>query len=382
MMNDPAAASTLTSSDLATGGMRWPRFLRVLVSPREVFTETLVRGTGYGALYGMLLIEFLLTRPLTVASHGMRLSFSPGAALSGLLTHYVNYALPTGVGIFVLGLVLYLALRRSKHRVELWTAASLLAYAWAPHVLLVALSVTVNQLFGVDHPMMPHHRFVQSGLGPLAGVGKVLLELTPSILLGTVAVRTVLCISPAGSSLAPPRRLWQVGGVAALILAAGFTGAGLRVWTDWHAVRPVMPGDALPAFALVGLDTPGIHHAQLHHQVVLLDFWATWCPPCVAAMPQIDQLQRDLGDRGFRVVSINAGDENPDTVRQFARERSLSFPIYIDRGDLRQRFQVDTFPTALLVDRHGTVRQVYIGDSSTNRIRNDIEALLEEPDRH
>jgi thiol-disulfide isomerase/thioredoxin len=353
------------------------------VAPRQVFAEVLATGTGYGALFGMLLIEFLLSRPLAVASQAMRASFSPGAAISGLLTHYVNFALPTGFVVFVLGIVLYYRLRtHAERRVEIWTAASVLAYAWAPHVLLVALSVIVAGTLGFDHEIMPHHRFVRSSLGPLGLAGKAIIELSPVVVLGWLGVRTVLRREPVADRPALARRLRGVTVAAAVLLLAGFAVAGGRVWSDWRAVRPVMPGDNLPAFTLPGVDNNGFHSAQLHHQVALVDFWATWCPPCVTAMPHLDQFHRDFGGQGFRLVSINGGDDSLDEIRAFAKSKELSFPIYVDTGNLRARLRVDTFPTALLVDRHGTVRHVYIGDTSVNRIRDDIKALLAEPDTH
>jgi len=362
---------------------RWPRSLRVLVTPHHVFTEVLTAGTGYGVLFGMLFIEFLLTRPLDVASQAMRFTFSPGAALSGLLTHYVNYALPTGVGIFMLGVVLYYRLRsQASRRIEIWTAASLLAYAWAPHVLLVALSVIIAGTLGLDHEIMPHHRFVRTELGPLGIAGKIVIELSPSIALAYLGVRTAFRGASTSDRPALSPRLRAITAAAALLLVAGSAVAGTRVWNDWRAVRPIMPGDSLPAFTLPGIDNSGFHYGQLSHQVALIDFWATWCPPCVAAMPHLEQFHRDFGDQGFRLVSINGGDESAEEIREFTHNQELTFPVYVDAGNLRRRFRVDTFPTALLVDRHGTVRHIYIGDTSANRIRDDIKALLAEPDEH
>jgi thiol-disulfide isomerase/thioredoxin len=311
----------------------------------------------------------------------MRFTFSPGAALSGLLSHFVNYALPTGIAVFVLGLILYYRLRSGPRRVELWTAASVLAYAWAPHVLLVALSVIVAGTVGVDHEIMPHHRFVRTTLGPLGITGKILLELSPTIALAALGVRTAFRAAPAADRPPLPGRLRAITAAAALLLVAGFAVAGTRVWNDWRAVRPVMPGDSLPAFTLPGIDNTGFHHGQLHHQVALLDFWATWCPPCVASMPHLEQLHREFGGKGFRLVSINS-DEPPGDVRAVVQSHELTFPVYNDPGNLRRRFRIDTLPTALLVDRHGTVRHVYIGDTSANRVREDIEELLAEPDVH
>ncbi len=351
----------------------------MLSAPEEVFADVRASGRGFGALFGLLALELLLVHPLPLASHLMRLPHNPAAALLGVWQAYVHYALPAGVGVFMLGLALYYRLRGGERRLEPWAAASLLAYAWTPHLVLVATGVLAAAA-GLDHPLLPQHRFggLQLGAGGLAL--KAAIAFAPSAYLAARAVRFAL-----GRPATP--FIWAgrgrpIAAAALLLVGAGLAATSQTVWRDWRSVRPLLPGDALPGFAVRGLDAPTLTRAELDHQVVLVDFWASWCGPCVEAMPKLAELHRALAPRGFRLLSINAGDESDDEIRRFVSGRALDFPIYVDDGRLQHRFQVQSLPTAFLVDRHGAVRRAYYGALSAAALRADVEELLDEPDDH
>ncbi|OGQ77472.1 MAG: hypothetical protein A2289_25190 [Deltaproteobacteria bacterium RIFOXYA12_FULL_58_15] len=359
--------------------MKLPRSLRVLWEPATVFAETIAARKGFGTLFLLLGIELFLIRPLRVTSHAMRASFSPSVALMGMWQEYVNYALPVGVGVFVLGIVLYYALRRSgQRRLDPWTAASVLAYAWVPHVLLIAAAVLLAR-FGVEHPILPGGSFNDPRLSGATLLGKGVIELGPSVLLGMIAVRT--CFAASLPTAAKSTRLpLPITAASLLLLIAAFASSSVRIADNWDRARPLLPGDTVPPLDLTSIDGNPLRPDDLYHQVSLIEFWATWCTVCVASMPQVEKLHHKPGDR-FRVVSINAN-EDPGDVKKFVEDHRLSFPVYIDRGRLQSLFRVDSFPTAYLVDGHGTVREVYIGALSAAKIEEDIDQVLAEPDRH
>jgi thiol-disulfide isomerase/thioredoxin len=360
---------------------RWPRSLRVLVEPEAVFAELVASRKGFGALFGFLALELVLIHPLDVAGDAMRLSYGIATGLLAAWQRYVHFALPVGVIVFLLGVVLYYLVRRRRRGLDVWTAASLLAYAWPPHLLLVSLSVLLGHA-GLDHPIMPHHAFDPRLLPDWALPLSFLLAFAPSLVLAVRAVRFVLRDAPPAPVAASPARRRLVGGAATALLVLGLSACATRIWSDWGSVRPLLPGDRLPSFRVEGLAVPPLNRVELEHQVVLIDFWATWCPPCRAAMPELEALHRELGGRGFRLVSINGGDEPAAEIRDFAGKLGLSFPVYIDPGGLRHRFRVESLPTAFLVDREGVVRHAYIGTTSASTIRRDVEALLAEPHLH
>ncbi len=113
-----------------------------------------------------------------------------------------------------------------------------------------------------------------------------------------------------------------------------------------------------------------------HGQVVLVDFWATWCPPCVGALPGLERLQREYEDQGFTVLGVNQEPERVAHVRRFMEMRGLTFPSLVDPGDMRDGWGVSRYPTSFLIGRDGAVRRIYRGPASEGRLRRDIEEAL------
>ena len=135
---------------------------------------------------------------------------------------------------------------------------------------------------------------------------------------------------------------------------------------------------AVPAnpLALDGtlLDGSAFDHTGLAGKVVLIDFWATWCGPCVAEIPRVRDAYDRYHDRGFTVVGISL-DEDHDALEAFVAEKELPWPIIVDaRNDtegLAARFGITAIPTMILVGRDGAVL-------STEARGRRLEELLEE----
>ena len=173
-------------------------------------------------------------------------------------------------------------------------------------------------------------------------------------------------------------RLWMVV-VLAGALGLGL-GAAVRHW--WLAPGPTSAaapaaagGDSGPAEPVVGRPRPvfslpalgdGKAHAITDYEgrVVLLNFWATWCPPCVEEVPALDALQAELGDRGLRVLGVALEEAGP--VRAFAREHGVDYPL-LPGG--RTAFDIaaeygngrGTLPYTVVIDRDGIVRATHQG---------------------
>ena len=111
---------------------------------------------------------------------------------------------------------------------------------------------------------------------------------------------------------------------------------------------------------------------------LMIDFWATWCTPCVISMPYLEQVYQDYKDKDFVFVSVNTERTNQVAVREFLEEQKLHFPVYVDSGHLQSRLRVTTYPTAILIDKKGVVRHIHIGATSMITIRNGIDKLLAE----
>ena len=96
--------------------------------------------------------------------------------------------------------------------------------------------------------------------------------------------------------------------------------------------------------------------------VVLLDFWASWCDPCVRSFPWMSEMEEQYGPKGFRVVTVNL-DKKKDAVDRFmAKFPWIKFPIILDpNGNLANKWKLQAMPTSYLIDREGKVRHVHKG---------------------
>ena len=241
-----------------------PRLFRVLVTPTNVFRETMQRRRGYGDLFFLLGLEFVLIMPYAVVTHLMRTTYDPLSGLLGLWSAYVHFALRPAVVIFAAGIALYYSLRKTPNRLDLWTAASVIAYGWVPHTLLVALGVVLAGL-GMDLPFMPH-RLEEHATGWMTLV-KSIFHYGPLIFMSLLSVRVCrlgtnnearpLESSPSQrhhpSSLSSKRAFVLMGLSSLLILAAIGINAN-RVQQRWQKIRPVVPGDRVPNISLRDLN--------------------------------------------------------------------------------------------------------------------------------
>jgi len=158
-------------------------------------------------------------------------------------------------------------------------------------------------------------------------------------------------------------------------------------------VRPAMPeagaaappspqiGFAAPDFTLDTLDGQAIALSDLRGQVVLINLWASWCPPCRAEMPALDAVYRKYREAGFVVLAVNTTFQDSEAdARAFAQNLGLTFPILLDRdGATSRRYQMQALPTTFFVGRDGTIRDIVIGGPMSEAlIASKIEGLLAE----
>lgn len=119
---------------------------------------------------------------------------------------------------------------------------------------------------------------------------------------------------------------------------------------------------------------------KLQGQVLYVDFWASWCPPCVKSFPFLDQLETDFKSRGFKVIAINM-DEELQEAKQFLANHPAAFTVVTD--DTKQcatAFDVKAMPSSYLIDRKGLIRHVELGFRPDNAkvLRGLVEQLLNE----
>jgi thiol-disulfide isomerase/thioredoxin len=114
--------------------------------------------------------------------------------------------------------------------------------------------------------------------------------------------------------------------------------------------------------------------------VVLLDFWATWCKPCVKSMPELDAMYRDYQKLGLVVVgvSVDQGDDRVKKVTKFLDKKPVGYPIVIDgEGNASwEAFQVAALPTLYLIDREGRIVERWTGIVDMQAVRNSVDRAI------
>ena len=131
-----------------------------------------------------------------------------------------------------------------------------------------------------------------------------------------------------------------------------------------------------PDFKLMDATGKPASLSDFRGKVVLLDFWATWCGPCVEELPVLVALQKKYESRGFTVVGVNMDSLGAPAVVDFVRQNELNYPILLSGGDLPADYPVPGFPTAFLIDRRGAIIQRYLGESTYEELAKDIESIL------
>ncbi|MDJ0806853.1 MAG: TlpA disulfide reductase family protein [Gammaproteobacteria bacterium] len=131
-------------------------------------------------------------------------------------------------------------------------------------------------------------------------------------------------------------------------------------------------------FTLADMDDETYTLSHYRGKVVMLNFWATWCPPCRREMPSLERLYNKLKDQGFVVIAVNQF-EDPDLVFEFTGRLSLvpTFPILFDRDSrVAEKFEVKGLPTTYLLDKEGRIRYRAIGGREFDHI--EIEGMIKE----
>ncbi len=149
---------------------------------------------------------------------------------------------------------------------------------------------------------------------------------------------------------------------AVLLLALGVVAAAQEQPPLTHGLTAVEPYPA-PELVLEDMDDDAVDLASLRGNVVVINFWATWCPPCRREMPSLERMHQAIGAQGVSVLAVNVG-EDFETVFGFlgAVDPSPTFPVLFDRdGDALQRWGVRGLPTTYIVDPAGRVVARAIG---------------------
>lgn len=143
----------------------------------------------------------------------------------------------------------------------------------------------------------------------------------------------------------------------------------------------ICPADAKKAnldFTVEDMHGNAVKLAEFKGKVIVLDFWATWCPPCKAEIPGFVELQKEYGDDGLQVIGVSV-DDPPDKLKPFVDEFKMNYPVLVGLGrdDLQDAYgPMWGIPTTFLIDREGRICRKHSGLVGKEKYERDIKALL------
>jgi peroxiredoxin len=172
--------------------------------------------------------------------------------------------------------------------------------------------------------------------------------------------------------------------LSVIILLAGL--AWIFVSADWvgkstaGAIPAPRQGFLAPDFSLLTTDGETFTLSELRGQAVLVNLWATWCPPCRAEMPAMQKLHAEYKDQGFTILAVNMTYQDDFlAIAPFVEEYQLSFPILLDEmGEVGRKYELRSLPSSFFIDREGFIQEVVIGGPMSEALlRTRIESILQ-----
>jgi peroxiredoxin len=165
---------------------------------------------------------------------------------------------------------------------------------------------------------------------------------------------------------------------AAIALIALLVGAFVATqFGPGGLMSDVRPGAEAPDFEVPTLGGESIKLSDYRGRPVVLNFWATWCPPCIVEIPLLVQAEADYADENLALIALNAG-QTSEHIRSFFDEQGIDMPVALDPGkDVYELYGVVGLPTTVWIDRDGVVSAVELGVLTPELIDGYMSELLE-----
>jgi peroxiredoxin len=140
---------------------------------------------------------------------------------------------------------------------------------------------------------------------------------------------------------------------------------------------PVPGGKPAPAFTLQDLNGKNVSLSDFRGKVLIIDFWATWCPPCIKEIPDFIELYEQYKDKGFEMVGISLDQAGISVVKSFAQKFKINYPILMTDGKIDKTYGgITNIPTTFVIDPAGNIRKKYVGLIEKDVFEADIKKLL------
>ena len=149
--------------------------------------------------------------------------------------------------------------------------------------------------------------------------------------------------------------------------------------TEESAVTEKEWGDA-PDFTLPDLEGNSLTLSDFLGKVIILNFWATWCPPCREEIPDFVQLYDKYEDEGLLIIGVNLDRGDTRAVKQFSKDYEINYPIVSGNVNVTQEYGgIRGIPTTFIIDRKGDIKEKYVGYQPRATFENAVIRLLEIP---
>lgn len=157
---------------------------------------------------------------------------------------------------------------------------------------------------------------------------------------------------------------------------------GSNAKTEEASPKMAKVGFTAPDFRLKNIKGEFISLESFRSKVVLVNFWATWCAPCRAEMPSMEELYRHFNRKDFEILAVSSDEDGLRSVKPFQEEYQFTFPILIDETlQINDLYGVSSIPTSIIVDRNGIITNRFFGavDWNDPRQRDLVDQMIKSP---
>ncbi len=170
--------------------------------------------------------------------------------------------------------------------------------------------------------------------------------------------------------------------VGVIFLAIAVVALGVALGTERQANAggsDSLIGKRAPEFTLSDLSGKNVSLSSFRGKVVVLDFWATWCPPCRQEIPNFINLQNKYGKKKFTFVGVSVDQDGPSVVKSFAEKMGMNYPQLMATQQVVMNYgNIDGIPTTFVIDKKGVIRNMFVGFRPEQIFESEIQKLLAE----
>jgi len=169
-----------------------------------------------------------------------------------------------------------------------------------------------------------------------------------------------------------------------LVIVAVAATIAVMLWVGLRSARhrqnpsaAEMEGGPAPDFTLQSLEGTTVRLSDYRGKAVLLNFWATWCPPCKIEMPWFVELQKQYGPAGLQILGVAMDDGSPKEIAAFAKEMGVNYPVLIGKEAVGDAYGgIPYLPVSFFIDRNGKVVDKVLGLKGRGDIEGDVKKIL------